>query len=183
LLKRLKESLENASIVKRGDYNYFVHPITDGVPPLNPDLLREVTCALIRVLDLDGVDYIVTVEAMGIHLGTALSLATDIPLVIMRKRPYGLPGEIAVHQRTGYSKGELYLNSIRPGDRVVVVDDVCSTGDTMTCLHEALRQAGAEIVDTCVVIRRGNPEVPFRYRALVSVEVSADGVRVVDSGS
>lgn len=181
MLTRLKESLENAPIVKRGDYNYFIHPITDGIPRLEPALLREVTAALIRVLDLEGVDAIVTAEAMGIHIGTALSLATDLPLIVMRKRRYGLLGEIAVHQTTGYSKGELYLNGIRPGDRVVVVDDVCSTGGTMACLQEALAQAGAELVDTCVVIGRGDPAVACPYKTLVAVDVAPDGVRVVDS--
>ena len=46
-------------------------------------------------------------EAMGIHLATALSLETGIPFVVVRKRQYGLPGEVAVHQTTGYSQGEL----------------------------------------------------------------------------
>ena len=47
---------------------------------------------------------------MGIHLATALSLEVGVPFVVVRKRKYGLPGELAVHQTTGYSKGELYIN-------------------------------------------------------------------------
>ena len=54
-----------------------------------------------RITDLD-VDKIVAVEAMGIHLATALSLATDIPFVVIRKREYGLEGECEVYQKTGY---------------------------------------------------------------------------------
>ncbi len=181
MLKRLKESLENCPIVKRGEYNYFIHPITDGVPSLDPALLREVANAMIRVLDLDDVCKIVTAEAMGIHIGTTLSLMTDIPLVIMRKRQYFLPGEVAVHQMTGYSKGELYLNGIDPGDRVVIIDDVCSTGGTMSAAVQALEKAGAEIVDICVVIRRGDPGKECRYKSLVAVEVSESQVRVVET--
>lgn len=181
MLKLLHKSLEECPVVNRGGYHYFVHPITDGIPELEPALLREIAAAMVRILDLEGVNRIVTAEAMGIHIGTALSLVTDIPLTVMRKRQYGLPGEIAVHQVTGYSKGELYLNGVCAGDRVVVVDDVCSTGGTMCALMAALEDAGAEVVDACVVIRRGSPKVTCDYKTLVEVEVGEDGVHVVDS--
>ena len=181
MLNNLIKSLENSPIVKRGEYNYFIHPITDGIPVLDPVLLREIAVAMIRIMDLENVDKIVTAEAMGIHIGTALALMTDISLNVMRKRSYHLPGEIAVHQSTGYSKGELYLNGIDPGDRVVIVDDVCSTGGTMEAVVEALHSAGAEVGDTCVVIKRGDPRVSCPYKALVSIEVSEDKVHVVDT--
>ena len=105
MLDRLVTSLETCPMVKRGEYNYFIHPITDGVPIIDPALLREVCTAMVKMLDLTGVDTIVVVEAMGIHIGSVLSTMTDIPMTIMRKRVYRLPGEIAVHQTTGYSKG------------------------------------------------------------------------------
>ena len=48
---------------------------------------------------------------MGIHLATALSLATDIPFVIIRKRQYGLAGEKEIRsQKTGYGSSKLYIN-------------------------------------------------------------------------
>jgi len=97
LLERLKKSLYEAPVFKRGDYNYFIHPITDGVPEIKPDLIREVVSYLVRIADLD-VDKIVTIEAMGIPIGIALSQITDIPLVIIRKRKYGLPGEVELSQ-------------------------------------------------------------------------------------
>ena len=86
MLDRLVESLETCPMVKRGEYNYFIHPITDGVPLVEPALLRDVCSAMIKVLDLNGVDKIVVVEAMGIHIGSVLSVMTDIPMTIMRKR-------------------------------------------------------------------------------------------------
>lgn len=181
MLDRLIASLESCPMVRRGEYNYFIHPITDGVPLLEPTLLREVACAMIGVMDLGNVDKIVTAEAMGIHIGTTLSLMTDIPLNIMRKRQYSLPGEIAVHQSTGYAKGELYLNGIEKGDRVVVIDDVISTGGTMKAVIAALELAGAEVVDICVVIRRGVPDVGRPVKTLVGIEVDENGVHVVDT--
>jgi adenine phosphoribosyltransferase len=181
MLERLITSLEQCPIVQRGEYPYFIHPITDGVPQMDPGLLRDVGSAMIRALDLDQVDLIVVAEAMGIPIGTTLSLMTDIPMTIVRKRWYGLPGEIAVHQTTGYSKGELYLNGVTPKDRVVIVDDVISTGGTLKALIGALEVVGAEIADICVAIQRGTPEIGRPYKALVRVEVSPSRVRILDT--
>ena len=179
MLEKLTESLETCPMVKRGEYNYFIHPITDGVPLVEPALLRDVCSAMIRILDLNNVDKIVVVEAMGIHIGAVLSVMTDIPMVVMRKREYKLPHEIPVHQSTGYSKGELYLNGVYKGDRVIIIDDVVSTGGTMKALLEALRIAGAEVQDVCIVIQRGNPDIGRPYKSLVRIEVD-DRVHVVE---
>jgi adenine phosphoribosyltransferase len=179
MLERLVNSLETCPIVRRGEYNYFIHPITDGVPIVDPSLLREVGAAMLKALDLNGVTKIVVAEAMGIHIGTVLSLMTDIPLNIVRKREYKLPGEVAVHQATGYSKGELYLNGITKGDRVVIIDDVVSTGGTIKALLKALEIAGAEVTDICFAIQRGEPELDCPFKTLVRIEVT-DRVRVVD---
>ncbi|HXX55257.1 MAG TPA: hypoxanthine/guanine phosphoribosyltransferase [Methanoregula sp.] len=179
MLDLLVKTLESCPMVKRGEYNYFIHPITDGVPVVEPALLRDVCSAMLKVLELNGVDKIVVVEAMGIHIGTVLSCMTDIPMTVMRKREYKLPCEIPVHQTTGYSKGELYLNGVYKGDRVVIIDDVVSTGGTMKALLKALDIAGAEVVDVCIAIQRGEPDIGRPYKSLVKIEVT-DRVRVVE---
>lgn len=179
MLEKLVKSLETCPMVKRGEYNYFIHPISDGVPIIEPDLLREIGCAMVKVMNLEKVDMIVVAEAMGIHIGTVLSLMTGIPMNIVRKREYKLPGEVAVHQVTGYSKGELYLNGLSAGDRVVIIDDVVSTGGTTRALLAALEQIGVEVVDICFVIQRGNPDIGRAYRSLASIEVT-DRVHVID---
>ena len=66
MLEKVIESLENSPIVKKGEYNYFVNPISDGVPAMDPEILKELTAVIIDKLDLN-VDKIVAVEAMGIH--------------------------------------------------------------------------------------------------------------------
>jgi adenine phosphoribosyltransferase len=179
MLDLLVESLETCPMVKRGEYNYFIHPITDGVPIVEPALLRDVCSAMIKMLDLNNVDKIVVVEAMGIHIGAVLSVMTDIPMTVMRKREYKMPGEVAVHQTTGYSKGELYINGIKKGDRVVIIDDVVSTGGTMQALLKALEIAGADVVDVCIAIQRGDPDIGRPYKSLVKIEVT-EKVHVIE---
>jgi len=183
LLERLKKSLLAAPVFKRGSYNYFIHPITDGVPEMEPELIREVAAHVVRIADLD-VDKIVTVESMGIPIGTALSLIADVPLVIIRKRKYGLPGEIEVSQVTGYSKSQLFLNGIKKGDRVIVVDDVVSTGGTLLAVLQSLQVAGAIVKDVVAVIQRGDGAMRlaaegYNVKTMVRVEVDERGVTEV----
>ena len=173
----LRESLEGCPVVAFGDYQYFVHPLTDGVPTIEPALLTEVVQDIVRVADLGGVDKILTAEAMGIPLGTALSTATGIPLTIIRKRRYGLPGEIEVGQKTGYSKGALYLNGLARGDRVLFVDDVISTGGTLGPIIRALRENGIALVDVVIVFEKGDGKAAIekehgvRVKTLQRIEV------------
>jgi Adenine/guanine phosphoribosyltransferases and related PRPP-binding proteins len=181
MLEVLKRSLETCPIVQRGEYSYFIHPITDGVPLVEPKLLRDVACALFKALDLKNVNKLVVSEAMGIHIGTVLSLMTDIPYTIVRKREYKLPGEVTIGQTTGYSKGTLYLNSVFEGDRIAFIDDVISTGGTIRALLPAIESTGAEVADLCFVINRGNPDIGRPYKSLVTIDVDKDGVHVLDS--
>lgn len=183
MLERLKKSLLEAPVFKRGSYNYFIHPITDGVPEVRPELIREVVGNIVRIADLE-VDKIVTVEAMGIPIGIALSLICDIPLVIIRKRKYGLPGEIEVSQVTGYSKSQLFLNGINKGDKVIVVDDVISTGGTLLATLQSLQVAGAIVKDIVVVVKRGEGQdklsaLGFNVKTMVEVDVDEKQVTKV----
>lgn len=165
----LRRSLLDAPVVDFGGYQYFVHPLTDGIPAIEPALLEEIVEEVLQVADLSGVDRIVTVEAMGIPLSTALSLRTRIPVSVVRKRRYGLPGEREIGQETGYSKGRLYVNGLKPGDRIVFIDDVISTGGTLRPLLRAFREAGIVVKEIVVAIEKGDG------RALVEKE---EGVRV-----
>jgi adenine phosphoribosyltransferase len=178
-MDRLRASLHDAPIVDRDGYEYLVHPISNGVPTLEPELLREVVIGIIRVADL-GVDKIVTPEAMGIHIATALSLQTDVPLVVVRKRPYGLEGEIALHQQTGYSDSEMYINDVDADDRVLVVDDLLSTGGTLAAVCGALDDIGAEIADVVVTLRKVGPSAldTTNYEATSLLDITVDGGEV-----
>jgi len=182
-MDRLRQSLLDAPIIRKGDYQYFVHPVSDGVPMLEPELLREIVIRIIRKAELENVDKIVTPAAMGIHISTAVSLMTDIPLVVIRKREYGLDGEVSLSQATGYSESEMYLNDVEAGDRVLVLDDVLSTGGTMAAILDALDGIGADIVDVVVVIKKTGPneldDTDYRVKTLINVDV-VDGEVVIE---
>lgn len=185
-MDQLAASLRSAPIIEKEGYQYFVHPISDGVPMLEPRLLREIVIKIIRKARLEDVDKIVTPAAMGIHISTAVSLMTDIPLVVVRKRQYGLDGEVALSQVTGYAESEMFLNDVAAGDRLLVLDDVLSTGGTLHAIIGAVEEIGAELVDIVVVIKKergGNTVADAGYdvKTLINVDVVDGEVVVVDA--
>lgn len=186
-LKHLHQSLRDAPVIKKGDYYYVIHPITDGVPLIDPALLSEVTQALVPLVKGCGtIDRIVTMEAMGIPLASALSLHLGIPFSIIRKRQYGLPGEVSVEQVTGYSKSKLYVNGLKKGDRIVIVDDVLSTGGTLRAVLSVMQTIGVTVKGVFVAIYKGSclEEITAAYhvpiQALVTIEVP-NGTVVIKS--
>ena len=176
-LDRLRASLADSPVVRFGDYEYFIHPITDGLPLGRPEVLDEVLSELARIGDWRRCDKIVTAESMGFPLAAGLSMRVRKPYVFIRKRRYGLPGEVSLQQTTGYSKGDMFINGIGRGDRVIFVDDVISTGGTLLAIGKALRGLGAEIVDVLIVFEktrekvRIEEELGVRIKTLLKVQV------------
>ena len=181
---RLKESLENSPVVDRNGYPYFVHPLTDGVPKMEPEVLEEVVGWMLEVGDF-SCDVILAPEAMGIPLAVPVSLRLGIPYTVARKRSYGLEGELVLDQKTGYSKSLMTVNGITKGMRVTVVDDVVSTGGTLDALIRTLQEAGAAVVDVLVPVNKSSgtdivlKNTGVKVKTMVSVRVE-DGRVVVN---
>ncbi len=176
-MSKIEESLKNAPIIKKGEYNYVIHPITDGIPYIEPSLLEEVVDRMAEIMP--SCTRIVTMEAMGIPIAAALSLKTNIPFTIIRKRSYGLPGEVSVKQTTGYSSSNLFINGINRGDEIVIVDDVVSTGGTLTAVVSALKKMDVKIKGVLIAINKGNLEevekrIGMNINTLVDIEVNGE---------
>lgn len=183
----LEESLKGAPIIWKGDYPYFIHPISDGIPRMDPEVLKAVSTLIVESTDWEGVDLIVSVEAMGLPLLAAVGEATGIPTVVIRKRSYGMTGEVAVDVSTGYSSSTIYINDIAPGEKIVIVDDVISTGGTLEPLLEKLEEMGVILRDIVIAIEKGEgrtrlnrerPEWPIR--SLARIEIVDGRVRMAD---
>ena len=176
-LDRLRASLAESPIVRFGEYEYFVHPITDGIPLGRSEVLDEVLSELARIGDWSRCDKILTAESMGFPLAAGLAMRVRKPYVFVRKRQYGLPGEVSLKQTTGYSKTDMFINNVSRGDRVVFVDDVISTGGTLLAIVKALRTIGAEIVDILIVFEKTHDKARFekelgvRIKTLLKVDV------------
>ena len=154
-LETLQDSLRGAPIIWKGDYPYFIHPISDGIPRMEAEVLRATRDLIVDMVDWSEVDIVVSVEAMGLPLLAAVGEATGKPTVVIRKRSYGMEGEVGVDVSTGYSSSTAYINDINPGERILVVDDVISTGGTLEPLLEALEEMGAILKGVIIAIEKG----------------------------
>src|ERR1700687_3696114 len=92
---------------------------------------------------------------MGLPLVAPLALALGLPLAIIRKRKYGLPGEQIASAETGYGEAALHINDVTPADKVLVVDDVLSTGGTLGSILSTLAGMGVTVVGALVAIDKG----------------------------
>ena len=183
----LQDSLRGAPIIWKGDYPYFIHPISDGIPRMDADVLRA-TCALIvEMVDWSKIDLIVSVEAMGLPLLATVGNATGKPTVVIRKRSYGMEGEVKVDVSTGYSQSTTYINDIKPGERILIVDDVISTGGTLEPILETLEGMGVVLQDIVVAIEKGEgrerlarerPNWPIR--TLARIDVIDGAVQIIE---
>lgn len=180
---RLRQSVVDAPVVMKGEYAYFVHPLTDGVPRQDASLLEAAAELVEAEVDWTEVDLILGIEAMGLPLAAALSLRSGKPMVVIRKRAYGLPGEVAIDQSTGYSKGTLHINDVSAGERVLVVDDVVSTGGTLEPILTSLKSMGAVLAGVHIIFEKGEGMQQLRekhgWELSSLVRIRMDGAKVV----
>jgi len=177
-LSVLQDSLRGSPIIWKGDYPYFIHPISDGIPRMDADVLRATRDLIVEMVDWSKVDLVVSVEAMGLPLLAAVGDATGKPTVVIRKRQYGMEGEVRVDVATGYSQSTTYINDIEPGERILIVDDVISTGGTLEPILETLEGMGVILQDIVIAIEKGEgrerlakerPDWPIRTLARIDI--------------
>jgi adenine phosphoribosyltransferase len=124
-----------------------------------PELLRELTDVVVERYR-DGFDYVAGVEARGFLLGMAVSWAAGVPLVLVRKAGK-LPGAVhALSYESEYAAGTLEMQEdALPSDaRVLLVDDVVATGETLKAAAQLIERSGAEISGLAVLLElRGLP--------------------------
>jgi adenine phosphoribosyltransferase len=101
-----------------------------------------------------GFDIVVGVEARGFLLAAAVALDSGVGVVPVRKAGK-LPRErIAADYALEYGTAtlELHADSIRPGARVLVVDDVLATGGTLGAAISLVEQLGGVVTAVSVVV-------------------------------
>ncbi len=114
----------------------------------DPVALRYVIQAMARQFAGRGVDLVVGVESRGFILGAPLAYEMGAGFVLVRK-PGKLPAEtlrVEYALEYGHDALEIHRDAIRPGQRIVLVDDVLATGGTMAATAELVQRLGGVIV-------------------------------------
>lgn len=118
---------------------YFDKYLFEG----DPGILRDVAELMVPLIPSD-VEVLAGLELGGVPVATALSLATGLPAAFVRKAP------------KTYGTAKLAEGADIEGKRVLVVEDVITTGGQVVASAEDLRAQGALVTDVLCVIDRSD---------------------------
>jgi orotate phosphoribosyltransferase len=107
-----------------------------------PSLLQRIAAELAERLP-SGVQRLAGPVLGAVPLVTALSLETGLPMVIVR-----------VDKPKQYGTAKQVEGTLAPGERVVLVEDVVTTGGAALAAVDMLREAGADVLGALVVVDR-----------------------------
>jgi adenine phosphoribosyltransferase len=124
-------------------------------------------CAKALNEKLAGLDFdvFITAEAKSIPLSYALSVEAQKPYIVLRKqyKPYmGVTLYAETHSITTGQPQTLYLDEkdqdLLIGKKVVLLDDVISTGSTLKGMQRVVNKAGAQVVAQAAIFTEGDPD-------------------------
>lgn len=124
-----------------------------------PKLLDAIAESMAKMLNSD-VSRIAGMELGGVPLATALSLKTGLPFVIVRKG------------KKGYGIDRSIEGDLTPGEKVVIVEDIATTGAQALLAAKTIEEAGAKVSGIVYVVdreegaREGVESKGYRFDAL-----------------
>jgi adenine phosphoribosyltransferase len=101
-----------------------------------------------------GIDTVAGIEARGFVTASPVAHALECGLVLLRK-PGKLPWETVCQSydlEYGQDALEMHKDAVKPGSRVVVIDDLLATGGTMRAAIDLIRAQGGEVVEVAFIV-------------------------------
>jgi len=127
----------------------------DITPVLNdPTIFKYLIDQMAKPYEGKEFDLVVGIDARGFLLASALAYKLNKGIAIVRKKgklPYKT---IAQEYALEYASNiiEMHIDAVKPGQKVVVVDDVLATGGTMLATTELIKKLGGEIIGISFLI-------------------------------
>jgi adenine phosphoribosyltransferase len=129
------------------------------------ELVQACATALIRELQKFEFDFFVTAEAKSIPLVQAMAVASQKRYIVLRKNFKPYMGETLKVETLSITTGKpqtLYLDekdrALVEGSRVVLVDDVISTGSTLEGMRSLVQQAKGEVIAEAAIFTEGDQD-------------------------
>lgn len=129
------------------------------------ELVQACAKALAEKLCGQEYDILVTAEAKSIPLAHALSVETRKPYIVLRKSYKPYMGVALSAETVSITTGQpqtLYLDekdlSLLRGKRAILMDDVISTGSTLSGMRTIMEKAGAQVVAEAGVFTEGDSQ-------------------------
>ncbi|KOG87941.1 adenine phosphoribosyltransferase [Streptomyces varsoviensis] len=115
------------------------------------------TDALAELCQRYHADKVVGLEARGFILAAPVAVRAGLGFVPVRKAGK-LPGATLAQSydlEYGSAEIEIHADALRPGDRVLVIDDVLATGGTAEASLQLIRRTGAAVAGVAVLLELG----------------------------
>lgn len=126
------------------------------------ELVQAAAKALAEKLPKDA-DYLVTAEAKSIPLAYALSVESKLPYIVLRKSHKPYMGDALSAETLSITTNKpqtLFLDekdrSAIQSRRVVLLDDVISTGSTLQGMRLIMQKAGANVIGEAAILTEGD---------------------------
>jgi adenine phosphoribosyltransferase len=130
----------------------------DITPLLNdPRTFRMAVDAMVHPYVGRQIDLVVGIEARGFIIGATLAYILNAGLIPLRK-PGKLPfltHRMSYNLEYGSAELEIHRDAIKPGQRVIIVDDLLATGGTMRASVDLVKSLEAEIVGVSFLVELG----------------------------
>ena len=123
----------------------------------DPKLLRATIDHFAELYAGEHVDVVVGMESRGFIFGAPLAMELSAAFAPARK-PGKLPYDrVGVEYTLEYGSAtlEMHVDAVKPGDRVLVVDDLLATGGTARATCELIEKLGGTVVGCCFVVELG----------------------------
>jgi adenine phosphoribosyltransferase len=120
----------------------------------NPDGFKLAVEGLISLLRNVDFDLVVGSESRGFVFGAPVAYAMGKGLVLVRKKGK-LPRETISESydlEYGSATLEMHIDSIKKGQKVVIIDDLIATGGTTGAVIKMIERLGGEVVKICFVM-------------------------------
>ena len=99
-------------------------------------------------------DVVAGLDARGFILGSVVAYELNVGFVPIRKKgklPFTTVEE-TYELEYGSATVEVHTDAVKPGERVVLIDDLIATGGTMLAGHKLLQRLGAEVVEVAAIV-------------------------------
>ncbi len=123
----------------------------------DPKLFRATVDAFAEEYAGEHIDVVVGMESRGFLFGAPLAMELSAAFAPARK-PGKLPyrtKSVSYDLEYGSATLELHTDALKPGDRVLIVDDLLATGGTAAATIDLCRQLGGEVVGCLFVVELG----------------------------
>ena len=123
----------------------------------DPDLFRTAVDLFVKRHAKAGIQKVACIDARGFLFGSAVAYALKAGLIPIRKKgklPYQTIDQ-GYALEYGTAELSMHVDAVKPGEKVLLIDDLLATGGTAQAAAQVLEKSGAQVVEIDFLIELG----------------------------